>query len=203
MKEISRPLSHAARFARGSLPPAWLRGMDAATLTLTRVSGPFSVMDGLVEEARETARRLVEPGNRSSVRGGPWCRIALTTNDLIEVEAVAQCTNRQHVKGLVNIRDSRTGSLADHLAQRRYRGGEVLLEGAKIYTDEQPPRGKRKPGRSGTNGNVRRRKDLHAKRHKRGGKEHKQAHMGEGCGKKEASETERAAQKRREKRRRA
>ena len=90
MREISRPLSHAARFARGSLPPAWLRGMDAATLTLTRVSGPFSVMDGLVEEARETARRLVEPGNRSSVRGGPWCRIAITTNDLIEVEAVAQ-----------------------------------------------------------------------------------------------------------------
>ena len=180
----------------------WLRGMDAATLTLARVSGPFSVMDGLVEEARETARRLVEPGNRSFVRGGPWCRIALPTNDMIEVEAVAQCTNRQQVGGLVKIRDFRTGSLADHLAQRRYRGGGVLFKGSKICTYEQPPRGKRKPGRSGTNGNVRRRKALDAKKMKRGSKEHKQAQRGKNVKKRRQVETERAAKKR-EKRRRA
>ena len=77
-----------------------------------------------MEQAREAAKRLVADDGGSKARGGPWCRRALPS----EAAAVATCTSRAAVRSLAAKAFS-GGSLARHLAQTRFRGGDKNWRG--------------------------------------------------------------------------
>ena len=81
-----------------------------------------------MEQAREAAKRLVADDGESKARGGPWCRRALPPEDLSEAAAVATCTSRAAVRSLAAKAFS-GGSLARHLAQTRFRGGDKNWRG--------------------------------------------------------------------------
>ena len=67
---------------------------------------------------------MVADDGESKARGGPWCRRALPS----EAAAVATCTSRAAVRSLAAKAFS-GGSLARHLAQTRFRGGDKNWRG--------------------------------------------------------------------------
>ena len=153
-----------------------------------------------MEQAREAAKRLVADDGESKARGGPWCRRALPPEDLSEAAAVATCTSRAAVRSLAAKAAFRGGSLACHLAQARFRGGGKNWRGAKRAaapaTFETPPKPKRKPGRSGTQGNLVRRAHLAEPRYDRDSREHLRAHRGCNPKARRKAENARLAEKR-------
>ena len=200
-KALSRRRANLLEPPQGFPRVAWLRGVDAATLKpLERLQGPLSLADGLLEEAREAASRMAKEGGLKTTRGGPWCRCArnLPADDLAEIEAVAKCRSRAEVSALAQ---NSAGSLAAHVAQRLY-GSKERWRGAKgaavptFATPDPLPR-KRKPGRSGTPGNVIRKRHLKAGRYPRASRKHKRAKRGTYASRKRKGETARLAGKRR------
>jgi len=90
---------------------------DLSNLHLEVVWPKLQKPAALIEEARLTAREYMRSETKL-VRGGPWCREKLPTDDLNEIEWVAACTSRAEVQNLA--RKYPSGSLAYHLAGKSY-----------------------------------------------------------------------------------
>lgn len=138
------PSTRAALMARRashvSDPVAWFRRCDLDSLRLQTMATGLSRPEALSREASTTASLMAEQG-RARVRGGPWCRCALSDGDRREITKVqgGECLKsvaQQNMKG----------SLWHHLHDLPYdtttSSGEVVLPVA------QAPR-KRASGVSG------------------------------------------------------
>ena len=111
---------------------AWLKGMDASTMSVQTIKTQLSLRDALVEEARLTASLYLQQGGHQQVRGGPWCRCRLPWSDKEEIANVDGCTSRQAVRALAA--RSPSGSLALHLAGKSYSKARLVVGKAAAST---------------------------------------------------------------------
>ncbi len=111
---------------------AGVEGLQASTL-LANVPGKQSA---LAIEAKYAADRMMQSRIKLKIcRGGPWCLIELTDEDLCEIKAVHKCTSLPEILALADKWPD--GHLAYHLRDLQYK---PLSSAMKKTIPVKPPR---------------------------------------------------------------
>ena len=100
-----------------AFPVRWMRDASLDDLELEVAVPHLSQQCALVEEARLAASEFLSSESQL-VRGGPWCRMRIYSQDRAEINSVAAATSRSQVKSLAEKMPA--GSLLRHLRNESY-----------------------------------------------------------------------------------